>query len=305
MNASNISGPPVINATTGKASQTRTVANNGSVSFTAPADINIYSISVSKAEDEGFGIYCQELSVSNMQVTWDNTNGKWKIGDDYNTYWRRNQSETLDIYAYAPYKSAGYSVTNGKLTYQAELQSYEGYETWLSGNNVDLLYASNINFDRKNTGPAILTFKHALAKITFGTITNNTGGPLNINGFTIRGTMYNSATLDLTNGEWSGHVTNAVGSVAFPPPFAPSSASPLADKETILPPMPNRELTFIPGPDPGIPGSGPGGTLPLTIEVNSSTTNETFSFDVTLEQGKNKTYNITIGKNHEVVIVEE
>jgi hypothetical protein len=71
---------------------------------------------------------------------------------------------------------------------------------------------------------------------------------------------------------------------------------PLTDKETIIPTMPSRELSFIPGPD---------GTLPITIEVNSDVANEAFSFDVTLEQGKNKTYNITIGKNYEVVIVEE
>jgi hypothetical protein len=161
---------------------------------------------------------------------------------------------------------------------------------------VDLLYASNTGYDRNNTEPAILTFKHALAKITFGTVTNNTGGTLYLNGFTITGTMYNAAKLDLTNGTWSDHVANAVGKVSAPPPFITPSSPPLADKETILPPMPSRELTFIPGP---------GGTLPLTIEMNSSATNEKFSFDVTLEQGKNKTYNIIVGENHEVVIVEE
>ena len=297
MNASNISGSPVLPATTGKASQTRTVANNGSVSFTASADINIYSISVSKAEDDGFGIYCQELSISNMQVTWDNTNGKWKIGGDYNTYWRRNQSGDLDIYAYAPYNAAGYTVTNGELTYHAQHHAYPEYETYLSGNNVDLLYASEIDYARNSSESAILEFNHALAKMTFGTITNNTGGTLSITGFTIRGRnkLYDSATLNLATGTWSGHVDNAIGSLSAPPPFASVVIPPLTDKETIIPTMPNRELSFIPGPD---------GTLPLTVEVNSSIVNETFSFDITLEKGKNKTYNITIGKNYEVVIEE-
>jgi hypothetical protein len=36
--------------------------------------------------------------------------------------------------------------------------------------------------------------------------------------------------------------------------------------------------------------------------VNSSVVNETFSFPVTLVKGMNKTYNITIGKNYEVII---
>jgi len=308
MTASNVaSGSPVIPATPDKTSQTRTVANDGSLTLTTPADadINIYTISVSKAEDDGFGLYCSELSISNTQVTWDNTNGKWKIGGDYNTYWRRNQSGDLNIYAYAPYKAAAYTIpATGQLTFQAEHHSMPTYSTFLSGNNVDLLYASQTGYARNSSESAVLTFRHALAKITFGTITNNTGGTLNIKGFTIRGrsNLYDSATLDLATGKWSGHVANAVGYVSTPPPFASVVIPPLADKETIIPTMPSRELSFIPGPN-DIPG--PNGTLPITIEVNSDVANEAFSFDVTLEQGKNKTYNITIGKNYEVVIVEE
>ena len=131
--------------------------------------------------------------------------------------------------------------------------------------------------------------------MTFGTITNNTGGTLSINGFTIIGRpyLYNSATLNLVTGEWSAHVNNAIGRLITPPPFASVVIPPLADKETIIPTMPSRELSFIPGTD---------GTLPLTIEINSSVANETFSFNVTLEKGMNKTYNITIGKNYEVII---
>jgi len=58
--------------------------------------------------------------------------------------------------------------------------------------------------------------------------------------------------------------------------------------------MPSRELSFIPGPD---------GTLPLTIDVNTNSS-EKFSFNITLQQGKNYTYNISVGKNFEVVITE-
>lgn len=299
MTASNVaSGSPVLPATDEITSQTRTVANDGSLTLTAPADINIYTISVSKAEDDGFGLYCSELSISNTQVTWDNTNGKWKIGGDYNTYWRRNQSGDLNIYAYAPYKAAAYTIpATGQLTFQAEHHSMPEYSAFLSGNNVDLLYASREDYARNSSESAVLTFRHALAKITFGTITNNTGGTLNIKGFTIRGRskLYNYATLNLATGKWSDHVANDQNTVSTPPPFASVVIPPLTDKETIIPTMPSRELSFIPGPD---------GTLPITIEVNSDVANEAFSFDVTLEQGKNKTYNITIGKNYEVVIEE-
>ena len=299
MQASNVSGSPVVTATPEPegTTETRTVANNGSVTFTAAADINIYSISVSKAEDEGFGIYCHDLSLTNTQVTWDNVNSRWQIGSDYNTYWRRNQSGTLNIYAYAPYKATPYTVTDdGKLTYEAGRHNHPSFSTLLSGGNVDLLYASKKNYARNSTEAAVLEFKHALAKMTFGTITNNTGGTLSINGFTIHGhdKLYQSATLDLETGEWSGHVDYTAGSIQSPPPFANIVIPPLADKETIIPTMPSRELSFIPGPD---------GTLPLTIDVNTNSS-EKFSFNITLRQGKNYTYNISVGKNFEVVITE-
>lgn len=249
----------------------------------------------SPADGEGFGIYCAELSVSNAQVTWDNTNGKWKIGGDYNTYWRRNQSGNLNIYAYAPYKAATYTVENGILTYNAGCYSGPpAYANDLSGDNVDLLYASREDYARNSNESAVLTFRHALAKMTFGTITNNTGGTLYLNGFTIRGTLHKQAKLNLATGVWSEY-TSSETAIIKPPPFASMVIDPLPDKQTIVPPMPNRELSFIPNAD---------GTLPLTIEVNSNVINEKFSFNVTLEQGKNKTYNITIGKNYEVVVEE-
>ncbi len=313
MNVSNVTGSPVIPASSEKASQTRTVAANGSVTLSATAPVKIYSISVSAAEDDGFGLYCSELSISNTQVTWDDVNGKWKIGSGYNTYWRRGLGGTLNIYAYAPYKPSPYTIESGILTFNAEKYDVPGgdplYSTRLSGSNVDLLYASQTSYARNSSEPAKLTFEHALAKMTFGTITNNTGGTLYLNGFTISGTMYESAKLNLSTGVWSDHVVNSFGKISSPPPFIyvttdpsediPSGytgkivVSPLYDKETIIPPMPSRELSFIPGSD---------GTLSLTVEVNSSVVNETFSFPVTLVKGMNKTYNITIGKNYEVII---
>ncbi len=317
INISNVSGSPVIPAQTPpvQTTQTRTVAANGSVTLSATAPVKIYSISVSAAEDDGFGLYCPELAVLNTQVTWDNANGRWKIGGDYNTYWRRNQDGVLNIYAYAPYKPSPYTYTieSGILTFNAEKYAVSGgdplYSTRLSGSNVDLLYASQTSYARNSSEPAKLTFEHALAKMTFGTITNNTGGTLYLNGFTISGTMYESAKLNLSTGVWSDHVVNSFGKISSPPPFIyvttePSEdippgytgkivVSPLYDKETIIPPMPSRELSFIPGSD---------GTLSLTVEVNSSVVNETFSFPVTLVKGMNKTYNITIGKNYEVII---
>ena len=312
--ASNFSGSPVIVATPDKASQTRTVANNGSVSFTAPADINIYSINVSKAEDEGFGIYSSELNYSNTQVTWDEANGWWKIGaNNYNTYWKSGETGTIGVYAYAPYNATGYTISSNKITFEAQKHNYTGYTTLLSGGNVDLLQA-NASISRSSRDPAQLNFNHKLAKLTFGTITNNTGETIQLDGFTVRGTINSSAKLDLTNGDWSDHV-NSEAEIKLPPPFVqvvhspaemagapdPGYASkaliePLLNNQTVVPNMSmGRSVLLIPDSDRKID---------VTVEVNNNS-GETFSFPIELVEGMEKIVNITIGRNHEVVIEEE
>ena len=312
MSISNVSGSPVLIATPSKTSEVRTVANNGSVSFTAAAAINIYSIIVSRAEDLGFGIYCSELSYSNTQVTWDETHSRWNIGENnYHTYWKSNETGTINVYAYAPYKPGGYTVSaDHKLTFVAQKHSYPGHTDKLSGGNVDLLQAS-ASISRSSNNPAQLNFTHKLAKLTFGTITNNTGETIQLNGFTVSGTINSEAKLDLTNGGWSGHVSSTT-SIQLPPPFvyvvhtpaemagpppdgyaAKALIEPLLDKQTVLPNMAmGRSLLLIPNDN---------GEITVTVEVNNST-GETFSFPITLEEGKEKIVNITIGRNFEVVI---
>ena len=247
----------------------------------------------------GFGLYCAELSYANKQVKWDNATGKWVIGEnDYNEYWPIGDTGTLNIYAYAPYKSSEYDVTSGVLTFDAELHSHPSYNNWLTGSNVDLLYASTVH-SRNNDNPAALEFKHALAKLTFGTVTNNTGETLYLNGFTVTSKspdkLYKQAKLNLGTGAWSDHVEAETQTIQYPPPFVSFAVDPLPDKRTITPPMPSREMLVIPNTN---------GKIELTIQVNSSNSTEAFSFPVTLEKGKNKTYNITVQKNFEVVIEE-
>ena len=158
---------------------------------------------------------------------------------------------------------------------------------------MDLLYAGKTDYASNSGKPVELNFKHALAKLTFGTVTNNTGVALSLNGFTIKGVMNTSAKLNLATGEWSGHEkTSGEYTITAPPPFVSIPIPPIANKETIFPPMPNREMLFIPDTN---------GKITLNIKINS-TTGENFSFDVELEQGKNKTLNITVEKNFEVVI---
>ncbi len=302
---------------------------NGDVVFTTTGPMYIYSLNVEQATDEGFGIYCDELNYENTQVKWDNINSRWNIGaNNYDQYWKNTQDGDLSIYAYAPFKpspSPTYTVASGKLTFTAEKYPNMGpgmdFSNRLSGTNVDLLYAG-AEHDLSNVNPAVLNFKHALAKLTFGTITNNTGEVINLKGFTVKGTLNSSANLDLSTGVWSDHVQwsgGAEASVPLPPPFvqvvhsadeligAPSAGhtvktliEPLADGETVIPNMPSNSLLLIPNAD----NDGNGvydGKITVTIEVNNST-GENFSFPITLEEGKEKIVNITIGRNFEVVI---
>lgn len=263
------------------------------------------------ADGDGFGIYCDALNYINTQVTWDETHSRWNIGENnYHTYWKSNEAGTINVYAYAPYKAGGYTVADNKLTFVAQKHSYPGYTTQLSGGNVDLLQAY-ASISRSSNNPAQLNFTHKLAKLTFGTITNNTGETIQLNGFTVRGTINSQADLDLTDGTWSNHSSSET-SISLPPPFvkvvhtaaemsgpppdgyaAKALIEPLLDKQTVLPNMAmGRSLLLIPNDD---------GEITVDVEVNNST-GETFSFPIRLEEGKEKIVNITIGRNFEVVI---
>ena len=280
------------------------------------------------ADGEGFGIYCSDLNYEpNTQVIWDENHSRWNIGaNNYNTYWKSGETGTIGVYAYAPFKTGGYTRADEenepfKITFEAQKHSFSGYTTLLSGGNVDLLQA-NASISRSSRDPAQLNFNHKLAKLTFGTITNNTGETIQLNGFTVRGTINSEAKLDLTNGTWSDHViwTDGVSSEAeiqLPPPFVnvyhdqasfaagatpKALIEPLLDKQTVLPNMAmGRSVLLIPNAPEGLDTKG---KITVTVEVNNNS-GETFSFPIELVEGMEKIVNITIGRNHEVVIVEE
>lgn len=265
----------------------------------------------------GFGFYCEDLNFSNTQVTWDSETSSWKIGDGYNTYWERAKTGTLDVYAYAPYMtSPALTKVNDEplLTFTAQKYNVDpslGHNDKLSGDNVDLLWTTT-EYDLHNSDPAVLTFQHMLAKLTFGTITNNTGGTLRLNGFTVKGDLNTEAKLNLKTGKWEGHVRSSGATISSPPPFIKvvsnesertypipagyigySVIPPLLNKQTVIPNMQNRSMLLIPNEN---------GEIEVDIEVNSDIANEKFSFPVTLKQGEDKTINITIGESFEVVI---
>lgn len=230
------------------------------------------------------------------QVTWNSSTGQWNSGN--RIYWKRTSgSETFNVYAYAPYKTEDYTYReaptfpsttspetwNGKITFTANEAN---------GTNVDLLYAGATV--KRSDGLAQLTFRHAMAKLSLGTITNSTGETVTLNSLALSGSLYPSGTLTLyhnngtSGGTWSPAAATAQN-------YIRSDFDPDTDG--------NQTLTLTNGQvkslniDPFILIPGPTVTITLTFSDG-----KTYSFTTTLEQGKDKTYNITVQKNFEVVI---
>ena len=243
------------------------------------------------ADGEGFGIYGHALlsSDAQRQVTWNGTTGQWNSGSKI--YWKRTSaSNVFNVYAYAPYKTAGYrhtevyrgeqSAWNCKLTFKASDDN---------GTNIDLLYAA-ATVDKTN-GQAAFEFRHAMAQISFGTITNSTGEAMTLNRITFEGELHQSGKLDLADGTWSETAAydpalKSFTRYDFDPDADGNQALALADGD--IKTLNVASFILIPGP-------------PVTITLDFGS-GGSYSFSTTLEQGKNKTYNITVQKNFEVVI---
>ena len=256
------------------------------VSVATRSGETIDGLKAAHANGGGFGIYGVDLLGPGTQrpVLWNSSTGQWDAGE--RIYWKRTADNTSDsifsIYAYAPYKSDPsytFSPSTGTLTFPADAAD---------GKNTDLLYAS-AEVERSD-GLAELNFKHAMAQISFGTITNNSNDAIELQSLTLKGDLYSGGKLNTNNGMWSDYDS---ASKTFTRSDFDSSTSG------------DQGLTIAGGKvatldiDPFILIPGPTVTITLTF-----TGGDTFSFTTTLEQGKDKTYNITVNKNFEVVIAE-
>lgn len=228
-------------------------------------------------EKSGFGVFCEALAMTNREVTWDTT-GTWYYG--MKILWPKGVVDSLrknpsEIFAYAPYDS---SVNDKSIA---------------ADNTKDWLWASpKISTD----GIIHLEFKHALAKLSFGTITNNYGHPITLESVTIKGDLYTSGTLSLADGTWS-NFGNPIS------PIAPNEEDedPIEIKNGETASFDIETMMLIPHQDE---------KQTITVEIvvkvteapNGSETDKTIKKDVTLEQGRNTEINLTVGQNHEVVI---
>lgn len=263
------------------------------------AGLKATSGDVPSGYDYGFSLHGVNLLGApsvHRQVTWNSSTGQWNSGN--RIYWKRTSgSETFNVYAYAPYKTEDYTYSevptfpsttspetwNGKITFTANEAN---------GTNVDLLYAGAVV--KRSDGLAQLTFRHAMAKLSFGTITNSTGETVTLSSLALSGSLYPSGDLTLYHNNGTSGGTWSPAS-ATSQNYTRNDFDPDTDGNQSLE-LANGEVKSL-NIDPFILIPGPTVTITLTFSGGN-----TYSFTTTLEQGKDKTYNITVEKNFEVVI---
>ncbi len=244
----------------------------------------------SPADGEGFSLHGTDLLGPNgkRQVIWNASAGQWNAGE--RIYWKRTSDEddVFSVYAYAPYEANPTNITvngsNGVLTFTSA-------DYALSGRNPDLLYAGATV--KRSDGLAQLTFSHALAKMTLGVITNNSGAAMNLTQVSVSGELYQTGKLNLMTGAWSERTyfvtppTKKELTIDIDSDTDVAENQPLVIADNASVTIDIGSLMLIPGPEV---------TATLTFTEGS------FSFTTTLEQGKAKTFNMTVGKNFEVII---
>lgn len=243
-------------------------------------------------DGEGFSLHGTQLlgPTGKRQVIWNASAGQWNAGE--RIYWKRTSDEddVFPVYAYAPYEANPTNITvNG---------SY-GVLTFTSadgGSNPDLLYAGATV--KRSDGLAQLTFNHALAKMTLGVITNNSGAAMNLTQVSVSGELYQTGKLNLMKmtDAWSERTcfetppTKKELTIDIDSDKGVAGNQPLAIADNASVSVDVGSLLLIPGPTV---------TVSLTFEGGAS-----FSFTTKLEQGKAKTFNMTVGKNFEVEIAD-
>lgn len=275
-----------------------TVIADGAVTFkntTNGTGINIYSISVTRAESDGFGLYCNSdrMKVINSHIVWDADIQSWKgiSNDAYLMLWPNNTivgQGVIAFTAYSPYISDDNLATGGGYGIVSRDKDNLVFKPH-SDNRIDLMYAEHTTSPE---GVVQLNFKHALGKLSVGTISNDYGENLSLNQITISGTRKTQGTLSLSTGEWSD-ITSSSENVVYNAEILASIFGDLS--------IPDKgSLTF---PKDVAYTQIPGTTLTFTYQFKTAN-NTTFEVSATMEveKGINKFVNIKIGQNHEVVL---
>lgn len=392
----NLSGTTGFSSTNARQTGKGTVTADGDVTFTTTdGAINLYSITVSREESDGFGLYSTRLGLANQQVLWETDAAAWNYGStllwpdnvvkysamfngkdslskapyfsfsgnhNFNakfngctyhgfTYTRglkiesdtqikwtsgANENKTkvtivqsrwgnktikfdnveLDstdakictivpggrIYTLRDVAPGNHSITRGNgesgifyVSVDIDFLAYAPYQpsptyadgklsfTCSASNTTDLLWA---NDSVSTDGTVHLNFRHALGRLSFGTITNSYGHDITLTKITFTGQRYPSGKLSLADGSWSGNVLGTESSNEMAKDIAIAAGSTVS--------IPVTDIMQIPGES--------------RLKVKFTFTSDTYGTEeietpyITFEQGKNKTINAVIGMHHEVEV---
>lgn len=158
-------------------------------------------------------------------------------------------------------------------------------------NRIDLMYADHRT---TNDGVVELDFKHALGKLSIGTIYNNYGDNITLTQIKLTSSHFcEKGTLNLHTGKWTEDEVNGSYTETYETPALKVLFGTLdiPDKGKLIFPK-DVAYTQIPG-------------TTLSFEYTFETDNNTeftVTKDLTIQQGKNIYININIGQNHEVVL---
>ena len=242
-----------------------------------------------KASTAGFGLYCEDLDFTNVKTTWSDE--RWSYGTK--VLWPNNSvNQDMAFTAYAPYQSefsgsVGITACDGTtLTFKPALR-----------NAIDLMWAEKtITAD----GTVTLNFKHALGKLSLGSVINNYGREVTLKRIDIDGTRYTKRNLNLATGTWSaeGATTEDIGEGDN---LDVEGGRIIMKADGAGVPIPVGEsidinlFTIL-----QIPGQSV--TVTYTIQTSDYGVETIVTPAIAFEAGKDKTVNLTIGMNHEVVI---
>lgn len=198
-------------------------------------------------------------------------------------------SVDIDFTAYSPYVAEG-TFADGSTTYGVTDRDANSL-TFMphSDNRIDLLYAEDYT---DNDGTVHLNFKHALGKLSIGTVTNDYGEPISLKQITLKGTKITKGTMSLHTGEWTVTETNSTDIVYEEEPLRLLFGSlSIPDKGSLVfPSYVNYQQ---------IPGST------ITFEYlfeNSAGKQLKVTKALPIVQGVNTYINIRVDQNHAVVL---
>lgn len=237
----------------------------------------------------GFGLYSDSLSMANLQVKWDVKKGKWVYGDKM--LWPKNKVDTTltNIYAYAPYtKDNTWNEEDKSITIECD-----------KINTTDWLWAKP---KVDSLGIIHLDFRHALAQLSFGSITNTYGSTIRLMSVSVSGKFYTKGNLSLAKSTWTDkqqESTNREYSKKYETIIETKEGDTTTETVEGIE-IENGDAVLFDFTD--VIMQIPGVEVKIEFVIKTKYGQEIITKDVTLEQGVNKEINLTVKQNHEVVI---